>query len=75
MPPHVFARLTLGEVFVVLEGERHRARQELVGRIVAAVRALSQAFGGKRALEGIVDDDAPAEISAAAARRLRFWRP
>lgn len=74
--PWRFAEMTLGEVFTVLEGERKRQRNELVGRIVACARALGQAFGGRRALDGIegVDDSDACPVGIAEVRRLRFWR-
>ena len=73
--PAEFRRLTLGEVWVVLEGEHRKRRAGLIDRIVAATRALAQAFGGNNALEGLDDAPPPVHISAAEARRLRFWRP
>lgn len=73
--PAEFRRLTLAEIAVILEGDARRRKTDLIDRIVAAVRALGQAFSGKNALEGIADEQMPVPIGIEAARRLRFWRP
>ena len=72
--PRQFRRYTLGEIWVVLEGEQQRRHNDLLGRVVACVRALSHSFGKGNALDGIVPDNQAAEIAPAAVRKLRFWR-
>jgi len=72
--PSQFRELTLGEIVVVLQGYELRRKNSLVDTIVACVRSMAQALGGKNALEGIVDGDAGEVISFAEARRRRFWR-
>ena len=66
--------MTLGEIWVVLEGEQMRRKAGLIDRIVAATRALGQAFNGSNALQGIVDDEGqPKPIGAAEAKWRLFW--
>lgn len=73
VPPHAFYGLTLGEIWVVVEGAQKRQKDDLIGRVVACVRALGQAFGGRPALQGLVDEPAP--VGSAEVKRLRLWRP
>lgn len=45
--PAEFYRLTLGEIFVAIEGYHERERQSLISRINSMMRALPPMFGKK----------------------------
>ena len=74
--PDRFKRMTMGEIWVVVEASHIRRRNNVVDRIIACVRALGQAFGGHDALTGLSDEPHAGDqvITPAEARRMRFWR-
>lgn len=74
IPPHVFWTYTLGEITVVLEGEKLRRKNAMIDRIIACVRSIGHAFGRADALDGLVEKSVVHPIGVAEARRLRFWR-
>lgn len=42
IPPDRFYQLTLGEIFVVIEGYQEREKNNLIGRINAILRAFTK---------------------------------
>ena len=74
LTPREIEQLTLGEVFIAIEGYAMREKDSLIGRVNAICRGLSTLSKDAKPFEGLVDS-AKKKVSLAGANTLWFWRP